>query len=71
MPQAAKVTTLPDFNPSKDQRVDEIKGATDRLINFVRDLEGIDPRCQEIAIQHYETAAMFAVKALFVGKANG
>ena len=60
--------TFKEFNPSKDSRVDDIKKATDDLIEMVRQysndtFEG--RRRAAIAITNYEQAAMWAVKACF------
>lgn len=61
--------TFKDFNPTKDERVTEIKRRTDELIEFVRQSAG-DPspakwRRVEKAIDRYEEAAMWAVKSIF------
>lgn len=56
------------FNPSADPRVDEIKRKTAELIDLCHD-DRDNPtkpeagRCWALAITHYETAAMWAVKA--------
>jgi hypothetical protein len=62
-------TTIPEFNPSQSGYVDQIKTQTEAIMHLLESvvLTGdIDPRCAAIAVTHYETAAMFAVKALFV-----
>jgi hypothetical protein len=66
---AAKPTTLPNFNPSNDARVTEIKGLTEQLLTYIgvlRDNGDIDPRLAATALTYYEIAAMLAVKSLFV-----
>lgn len=67
---AAQATTLPDFNPTHDSRVSEIKSKTEALLVLCRELQqqGNDGRLLSLAITSYETAAMYAVKSLFVGK---
>jgi hypothetical protein len=64
-------TTLPDFNPSGDHRVDTIKGCTEKLLQICDALRAdptVDGRCLALAMTNYEQAAMWAVKALFVGR---
>ena len=57
-------STLPDFNPSGNEKVAEIKRRTEELMAFLR--ENVpDNRCRSIAITNYEQAAMWAVKANF------
>ena len=57
-------STLPDFNPSGNENVAEIKRRTEELMAFLR--ENVpDNRCRSIAITNYEQAAMWAVKANF------
>jgi len=51
------------FNPSQDSTVDQIKQKTAELINLVESVREKDPRLTSLALTHYETAAMFAVKA--------
>jgi hypothetical protein len=58
-------TTLPDFNPSGDSRVAEIKRMTEELMTYLREAVP-DNRCRSIALTNYEQAAMWAVKANFV-----
>ena len=58
-------TTIPDFNPSGDTRVQEIKAKTEELLNYVSEFGG-DERCKALALTNYEQAAMWAVKSLFV-----
>jgi len=58
-------TTLPDFNPSGDDRVAAIKNMTEALMNYIR--ENVpENRQRSIALTNYEQAAMWAVKANFV-----
>lgn len=61
-------TTLPDFNPSKDVRVDNIKTPVENLMSYIKSLENVDGRCRSIALTKLEEASMWAVKSLFVGK---
>lgn len=54
------------FNPSGDSAVDAIKSAAAALIDQVdsletEDMEGV--RARALAVTHFETGAMFAVKA--------
>lgn len=57
-------TTLPNFNPSNNTHVAEIKRMTEELMAYLR--ENVpDNRCRAIAITNYEQAAMWAVKANF------
>jgi hypothetical protein len=56
------------FNPSKDPAVDEIKAKAAELIDLVHEIGSYEfnpevGRWAAIALQHLETAAMFAVKA--------
>jgi hypothetical protein len=60
-----EATTLPNFNPSGDDRVSQIKAKTEELMKYLRD-NVPDNRCRSIAITNYEQAAMWAVKANFV-----
>jgi hypothetical protein len=62
--KVAHPSTLPGFNPSKDDRVDKIKGMTEELFSYLR-ANVPDNRCRSIAITNYEQAAMWAVKACF------
>jgi len=57
-------TTLPDFNPSNNEQVAQIKERTEGLMKYLRDYVP-DNRCRSIAITNYEQAAMWAVKANF------
>lgn len=56
------------FNPSKDPKVDDIKGRVSQLIDDLgeiasnRDHPGA--RCASIAMTELESAAMWAVKAI-------
>lgn len=52
-----------DFNPSQEGVVYDIKRHTAAIIDLVDKIRIRDPRLAAIAITHYETAAMFAVKA--------
>lgn len=57
-------STLPEFNPSGSDVVQEIKDRTEGLMEFIR--ENVpDNRCRSIALTNYEQAAMWAVKANF------
>ncbi len=65
------------FNPSKDAKVDAIKGAFADIVDYLNDLrneEGdTDPevrRMLSIAITESHTAQMWAVKAVTWGKAK-
>lgn len=63
-PPNEPVTTIPEFNPSKDVNVQEIKDRTEDLIKFIQ--EHIpNNRRRAIALTNYEQAAMWAVKACF------
>jgi hypothetical protein len=59
-----------DFNPDNNNHVSEIKSAAARWIDYLEaytQLDGIPHeahRLVEIAQEHIETAAMFAVKAV-------
>lgn len=57
-------STLPEFNPSNDERVAEIKRMTEKIFEYLRN-NVPDNRCRSIAITNYEQAAMWAVKANF------
>jgi hypothetical protein len=57
-------STLPDFNPSQDERVSQIKAKTEEIFELLRG-SFPDNRCRSIAITNYEQACMWAVKALF------
>jgi hypothetical protein len=60
--------TFASFNPTKDSRVDDIKQATDKLIEIVRASANDTPegkRRAALAVTNYEQAAMWAVKACF------
>jgi hypothetical protein len=61
---AENASTLPDFNPTNNPNVTEIKRRTEELLNFLRNAVP-DNRCRSIAITNYEQAAMWAVKANF------
>jgi hypothetical protein len=63
-----KTPTFQDFNPTGDERVAEIKKATDDLIAMVRIAANENPEGQRrmaLAIMNYEQAAMWAVKSCF------
>lgn len=57
--------TLREFNPSGNEVIDEVKKRVDALVDYI---EGnIEPcRRVSIAVTHFETGAMFAVKAAAV-----
>ena len=61
--------TFSDFNPTKDDRVEWIKGNTDELIKYVRNVSasfGVEgKRRAALAVTNFEQGAMWAVKALF------
>ena len=61
----ADPTTLPEFNPSGDRRVDEIKATTETLIQYILK-ELPNNRERAIALTNYEQACMWAVKSMFV-----
>lgn len=52
-----------EFNPSKNDLVNQIKQKTAELINLCEELKSKDPRLASIAQTEYENAAMWAVKA--------
>jgi hypothetical protein len=52
-----------EFNPAANSTVDVIKQKTAELINLCEDLWRQDARSADYAIQAYENAAMWAVKA--------
>jgi hypothetical protein len=58
-------TTIPDFNPSGKSEVDDIKGMTEALMDYIRQ-NVPENRQRSIALTNYEQAAMWAVKANFV-----
>jgi hypothetical protein len=51
------------FNPSGDEKVNEIKSKTADLIDLCETLKSVDARLAALAQTHYEDAAMWAVKA--------
>lgn len=57
-------STLPKFNPSGSDIVNEIKARTEDLLTYLREAVP-DNRCRSLAITNYEQAAMWAVKANF------
>ena len=66
---AKQSPTFSDFNPTKDDRVDWIKGNTDELIKYVRNVSAAfgpeGQRRASLAVTNFEQGAMWAVKALF------
>lgn len=53
-----------EFNPSKNEKVDQIKQKTAELINLVDEIkDAANARHATLAIVAYEEAAMWAVKA--------
>ncbi len=58
--------TLKDFNPSGSGVVAEIKQRTDDLMAFIEENVPSN-RHRSIALTNYEQAAMWGVKANFVG----
>jgi hypothetical protein len=66
---AKQSPTFRDFNPTGDDRVEEIKSRTDFLIAAVRGFtQASGPETQRraaLAVTAYEEASMWAVKALF------
>ena len=58
-------TTIPEFNPSGSEVVDEIKQRTEDLLNYIR-AHCPENRQRSIALTNYEQAAMWAVKSNFV-----
>ena len=57
-------STLPEFNPSNDQRVAKVKAMTEEVFAYLRS-NMPDNRCRSLAITNYEQACMWAVKSLF------
>ena len=57
-------STLPNFNPSGNQQVAEIKSMTEGIMQYLRD-NVPNNRERSLAITNYEQAAMWAVKANF------
>lgn len=53
-----------DFNPSNDERVDNIKEAAEALARAVVD-NAIDGPLREKALLDAQSASMFAVKSIF------
>lgn len=53
------------FNPSKDERVDNLKAAALAYEQAIRD-NTPEGRHQSVALTNLETASMWAVKSLFV-----
>ena len=51
------------FNPDKNGDVDELKGMTATIIDYVQEVCG-DVRTMDIAIRKYEEACMWAVKSV-------
>lgn len=59
-----------EFNPDKNELVDQIKNKSAELINLINSIpnnagDGEKRRCQSIAMTEIETGCMYAVKALF------
>lgn len=52
-----------EFNPDKNDVVDQIKQKTAELINLCETLKPKDARLASVAQTQYEDAAMWAVKA--------
>ena len=52
-----------DFNPGKHEAVDELKSRTAWLIDYLYNFGG-DERCRTVAIERFEEACMWAVKAV-------
>lgn len=52
-----------EFNPDKNDVVDQIKQKTAELINLCETLKAKDGRLASVAQTQYEDAAMWAVKA--------
>lgn len=61
------ISTNPGFNPSGSEVVAGIKARTDELIKYLED-NVPDNRHRSIALTNYEQAAMWAVKANFIGE---
>ena len=59
-----KVTTLPNFNPSNNEVVADIKNRTEEILQLLL-AKCPDNRCRAIAMTNYEQAAMWAVKSNF------
>lgn len=51
-----------EFNPSKEDVIDQIKQKSAELINLVESVRDKDPRLASLAQTGYEEAAMWAVK---------
>lgn len=60
--------TAKDFNPSKNETVDEIKSAANEFAAVVSKLP--PSRRRQIALDHIEAASMFAVKSVFYDDDN-
>lgn len=58
--------TLAEFNPSGSDVVANIKAMTDTLVAYIEDTVP-NNRQRSVAVTNYEQAAMWAVKANFVG----
>lgn len=59
-----KVTTIPEFNPSGNEHVAEVKRLTEELIKYI-EANVPEGRRRSLALTNYEQAAMWAVKACF------
>jgi hypothetical protein len=60
-------STRPEFNPSADERITQIKSASQALIELCQEHQKEyhnDARCLSIAITKYEEGAMWAVKGV-------
>ena len=51
------------FNPSGNERVDEIKRVAAELIDLCEEMKGKEPRLAALAQTAFEEGAMWAVKA--------
>ena len=60
--------TAKDFNPSNNEQVAAIKTAANILAGIISQLP--PSRRRSIALDHVETASMFAVKAVFYNDYN-
>ena len=65
------------FNPSKDPKIDEIKEKAGELVDLIEEIDSINladdimdevNRLKAIAQTHFETGAMFGVKAQAMSK---
>lgn len=58
-----EVRVRTEFNPDKNDLVDQIKQKSADMINLCEDLKAKDGRLASLAQTAYEEAAMWAVKA--------